>query len=198
MWFQILSDCEKCWSCFCFCKRHRFCLSAQDFSLGILAALIHQGRKIDLNLCVKFCFGDLLCLLVKTTFLWPSTFLVFESCWLALSWKLSFWSFGLCFQTSHCCFGLLKESQNTSLLLSFHPFCVVNLQSARCRFFNHKVSVLLRALLKRHFCFAFEENFLKNLVLLSWALFWVGFLLVNESYFCLSWNLFLLFRCNEW
>lgn len=33
-----------------------FCLSTQDFLLGILAALIHQGKKIDLNLCVKYCF----------------------------------------------------------------------------------------------------------------------------------------------
>jgi len=138
-------------------------LSTQDLLLGVLAAPFFQSTKVDLSLCVKCCFGDLLCLLVKTTFLWPSTFLDFESCWFTLSWKLFCLSFGLCCQTSHCYFWLLKASRNTSLLLSFHPFCVINLQSVWCRFFNHKVSVLLRALLKRWFCFCFWRKLFKKL-----------------------------------
>ena len=94
-------------------------LSTQDFLLGVLAALFCQSRKVDLSLCVKSCFGDLLCLLVKTTFLWPSTFLAFEICWLTLSWKLSFWSFGLYCQGFHWCFWLLRASLKHIFFVEF-------------------------------------------------------------------------------
>ena len=107
--------------------------------------------------------------------------------------------FGLCCQSFHCCFWLLKESLNIFMFVEFSSIMWCQLAKVFVAyFFNHKVSVLLRAFLKRLFCCCFEENFLKNFVLLSWTWFSFGFLLVNESALCLSWNLFLVFKRNEW
>lgn len=111
------------------CKHHHFCLSTQDFLLAILAVLVFQGRNIDLNLCVKSCFGDFFVCMSKLHLCDHMLFLLSESCWLTLSWKLSFRSFWFLLPRSFCYFWLLRASWNTFFLLILRLFCVVNLQS---------------------------------------------------------------------
>lgn len=174
------------------------CSNTQDFLFGILAALIHQGREIDLNLRVNFCFWWLFVWLTKPL-LWPPASLFHESCWLTLSWRLSFLSFWLLLPKLSLLLLIVKSIFKHISFCRVFIHCVVSIcKSVCCLFFNHKFQCCWEHFWKDFFGVALKKTFLKNLVLLYWTLFSFGFLLVNESALCLSLNLFLVFRWNEW
>ena len=152
--------------------------------LGILAALFHQGRKIEFNLCVNLAFGDFL-FAWQNRFLWPSTSLFHESCWLTLSWNLSFWSFWFSLPKLSLLLLIVKSDfKHIYFCWVFIHWVVSIRKSVWFPILQSQVSVLLRAFFEKTFLLVtFEENLLKILVLLSWTCFSFGFLLVKWKCF---------------
>lgn len=92
--------------------------------------------------------------------------------------------FGLCCQSFHCYFWLLRASLNTFLFVEFSSIVCFQLAKVFVAYSSiTKFQSCWEHFWKDIFVVAFEENFLKNLVFLSWTLLWFGFLLVNEGAF---------------
>lgn len=119
-WFQTLSSCGKCWSCFVLLQASSFLFNHTRFLSGNLGYSGLPGQKDWSQSLWQILFWWYSYLRVKTASLWPFTFLAF--------WKLLCddfenclsWSCNRCHQALFATFWLLTASWNT-LFAEFWP-----------------------------------------------------------------------------
>ena len=148
------------------------------------------------NLCVELCFNDFLVCTFEL-FLWPSAFLAFWKSFVHAFLKVVFSILWFPLPSSSHCLLIVK-------IISKHLFCWVptcfvsqTRKVFHCLFFDHQVSVLLRAFLKSRFWVSFEGNFLKLcFAFLNFVLIEFSFLL-SESAYLSVFILLLVLRRNK-
>lgn len=136
----------------------------------------------------------------QNCFLWPSTFLVSWKLLIDTFLKIVFLIFWSLLPKLSCLLLIVKSIFKHIYFCWVFIHCVLSTcKSVCCLFFNHKFSVLLRAFLKRHFLFLLlKKTFWKTCLCFLELCFHLVSFQWMKVHFCLSRNLFLVFRWNEW